>query len=161
MIERGNILLSFALIVIAIVAISLSWKWSIRAAIFPVVISIPIFIMALAELIRNLFEKKKKSNQGASLDIQGAENMDSGLVNKEDLLTFCWIAGFFLLIFFLGFTIAIPILIFLYLKYHGDETWGIVLIFTGLSWLFFYGLFVKLLQTPFTEGWLIKMLKAI
>ena len=71
------------------------------------------------------------------------------------------IIGFFLFILFFGFSIAVPLFVFLYIKLYGKEKWVISVTMAVMSWFFFYGLFVWLLDTPFEEGLVLKVLKAI
>ncbi|HEY7218198.1 MAG TPA: tripartite tricarboxylate transporter TctB family protein [Candidatus Binatia bacterium] len=60
--------------------------------------------------------------------------------------------GFFVLIWLLGFPVAIPLMMFCYLKFQGEEPWVLSITLTVIAWLCFYGLFVKLLTLPFPEG---------
>jgi hypothetical protein len=76
-------------------------------------------------------------------------------------VAFGWIVGFFLLILFLGFSIAVPLFVFSYMKIYGKEKWGISIFMSVLAWVFFYGLFIRLLNTPMMEGWLFRGLRLI
>jgi hypothetical protein len=57
--------------------------------------------------------------------------------------------------------VAVPLFMFLYLKPHSKEGWGISLVLTGFAWAVFYGLFIKLLNVPFGQGWVQMGLKAL
>jgi inner membrane protein involved in colicin E2 resistance len=81
------------------------------------------------------------------------------LATRRTLLGFGWIIGFFLLILLFGFLIAVPLMVFLFLKVQAKERWGISLLLTGLALVFFYGLFIWLLSIPFPVGWILEGLK--
>ena len=53
-----------------------------------------------------------------------------------------------------GFQIAVPLLVFLYLRLQGKESWLFTLVFTAAVWACFYGLFDLLLHLHFPDGWL-------
>ncbi len=80
------------------------------------------------------------------------------MVYWRTLTISCWIFGFFVAIWLLGFPTAVPIATFLYLKVGAAEQWTISLILTAFAWLFFYGLFIYLLHIPFPEGLLLSWL---
>ena len=58
----------------------------------------------------------------------------------------------------LGFQIAVPVLVFAYLKLQGKEGWIFTTVFTAAVWAFFYGLFDLLLHLPFPPGVLLEWL---
>ncbi|MFC1815669.1 tripartite tricarboxylate transporter TctB family protein [Thermodesulfobacteriota bacterium] len=136
-------------------------KWPLRTALFPIVISITFFVMAAAELCLTLFGREELAKKGAAVDFQFSESSNNALADRRALLTFMWIIGFFLIIFLFGFTIAIPLFITSYFRLYGREKWGITLMFAGLSWAFFYGLFIWLLHTTMPEGWILMQLREL
>ena len=157
----GAHLMSLCLMVISAGVVITALKWPFRAALFPVIIGISVFFMAIAELLLNLFGKKEMVVKEAAVDFSLSEGMDKALEIRRTLVIFAWIVGFFGLIIFFGFTIAVPLFVFLYLKLQGKEGWGISLIFSVSAWVFFYGLFIWLLNTPFQEGWVVEILRKV
>jgi hypothetical protein len=69
-----------------------------------------------------------------------------------------WTIGFFLAIWLLGFTYAVPLTILLYLKFAGGESWLMTATVTFFAWLFFWALFEKTLNVPFPEGLLFTLI---
>ena len=65
---------------------------------------------------------------------------------------FGWFFGFLFTVWFLGFFIGIPLIVFLYLKVQSGESWPLSIGLTLFALLFFWGLFVKLLTLPFPQG---------
>ena len=156
----GKTWISLTLMIIGAVVAIMALKWPFRTALFPVSIGICVFFMALADLLLGLFGQENDSAQGAlgTKLTDSVETVDPQTALRRTLVMFAWIFGFFLLIVFLGFTIAVPLLVFLYLKVQSREGWGLTLILTGATVIFFYGLFVWLIETPFPEGWIVRWL---
>lgn len=157
----GKHLMSLGLMVISAGVVITALKWPLRAALFPIIIGVSVFFMAIAELLLSLFGKKEMTLKEAAVDFSLSEGMDQALEIRRTLVIFSWIISFFVLIIFFGFTIAVPLFVFLYLKLQGREGWGTSLILSVSAWVFFFGLFVWLLNTPFQEGWVFKGLRAI
>ena len=76
------------------------------------------------------------------------------VARRRTLLAAGWIVAFLVSIVLLGFPIAVPLLVFVYVKFQGKESWLFSIVFTAAVWGFFYGLFDLLLHLPFPEGWL-------
>ena len=136
-------------------------KWPFKTALFPLVIGVSVFLMAGAELILSLMARERKASKQGTLDFQLSEGMDEAVALRRTWVAFGWIASFFLLILSVGFSIAVPLFVFSYVKIHGKEKWGISILMGALAWVFFYGLFIRLLNTPMMEGWLFRGLRAI
>jgi hypothetical protein len=123
-----------------------AWPW--KAALFPLVIGIPLFCFAAVELLWTLFGAPEPETQSAP---------EAG-ARRRILAAVAWMLGFFAAVVLLGFPIAVPLFLFLYLKLQGGEGWvlsvGITLAVTAA----FYGLFDALLHLPFPAGWLLDWL---
>ena len=159
----GKMWISISLMMIGAAVAVMGSKWPFRTALFPVSIGICVFFMALAELLLGLFGKEDASAHGAlgTKLTDTSDTVDPEIAFSRTLVMFAWIFGFFLMIVFFGFTIAVPLMVFLYLKVQSKEGWGLSLMLTGATLIFLYGLFVWLLETPFPEGWLIRWLGTI
>ena len=69
-----------------------------------------------------------------------------------------WMLAFFAAIALLGFMVAVPLFLFLYLKLQGGEGWAMSIGLTAGVFAAFYGLFDALLHLPFPAGWLLAWL---
>jgi len=136
-------------------------RWPLKTALFPLVISIAVFLMTSVELLLSLFGKEEVAKKGAAVDFSFSEVVDKKVTFRRTLTIFSWIIGFFFMIVFFGFSIGVALFVFLYLKIQGKEKWGISIIMTLGSWFFFWGLFIWLLNTPMMEGWIFEWLRAI
>lgn len=124
-----------------------AWPW--KAALFPLVIGVPLFALAAAEALWTLFGKDPASEEAR--DFQLSIGKDS---LRRTLTAAGWIFAFFAAIVLLGFPIAVPLFVLLYLKLQGRESWGLSIAITLGTLAVFYGLFDLLLHLPFPAGWL-------
>ena len=151
----------FASIIIVVLALALwqSRNFGYRAGLFPWVIGTPTLLLALGQLGRDLYGKKKKAAGGLAESVETHVDMAPEVERQRTLSIIAWTVGFFLAIWLLGFTYAVPLTIFLYLKLAGKEKWPITIAVTFFSWLFYWGLFERLLNVPFPEGFLFELIK--
>ena len=142
----------FTGIIIVMLAIALwqSRNFGTRAGLFPWVIGIPTVLLALSQFAKDVRGRKKTENTEAHA-------VPPEVARKRTLIIIGWIVGCFLLIWLLGFSWAVPLAIFLYLKLAGRESWPITLTVTLCSWLFFYLLFERMLNVPFPQGYLFEL----
>lgn len=133
-----------------------------QARLYPWAIGIPMVVLALIQVFLDLKGvKAKESADGAPptpMDFQFTKDIDAVTAKKRAIIMFVWLFGFFGLIYLLGFSIAIPLMMFAYFKFQGGESWVLSIALTVIAWFFFYGLFVKLLTLPFPEGLIITWL---
>ncbi len=149
----------FTAVTIVLLALALwqSRNFGFRAGLFPWVIGIPTLILAVAQLGRDLYGKKKKKEAAI---IETTETEVSPADAKQRTISIVlWTIGFFVAIWLLGFSYAVPLTILLYLKLAGGEKWPITLAVTFFAWLFYWTLFEKLLSVSFPEGLLISLIK--
>lgn len=149
----GKTLMSLSVMAIAGWMVVTSLHWPLRTAIFILAIGIPVFCLAILESCLSLFEKEDACKEAEGADFAFPEEPEPAVANRRTISIFLWILGFFFLIVLIGFPIAVPLFLFLFLKLHG-ETWGISLGLAAAGWVSFYGLFVRLLNLPFLEGWM-------
>jgi Tripartite tricarboxylate transporter TctB family len=132
---------------------ALAWPW--KAKLFPLVIGIPLFCLAAAEALWVIFGSAAVSKAS---DFKLSEDVLPELARKRTALAAGWIAGFFLAILLLGFPVAVPVFVFLYLKLQAKERWLFCAVFAAAIWGAFYGLFDMLLHLPFPPGALFEWL---
>ena len=148
----------FSIVVIVILALALwqSRNFGYRAGLFPWVIGTPTLLLAFGQLVRDLYGKTKKSfsiPEIGEVQVEVAPEVE----RKRTISIILWTIGFFLAIWLLGFSYAVPLTILLYLKLNG-ENWFITTSVTFFSWLFYWSLFEKMLNVPFPEGLLITLI---
>ena len=141
--ERASLALALGVMALSGWAALSALAWPLKAALFPLVISVPLFCLAAAELAWGLLGRR-----GA------AEESPLAVAPRKTALAVGWILGFFAAIVLLGFPIAVALFVFVYLKFQGRESWLFSIVFTAVVWGIFYGLFEYLLHLPFGAGWL-------
>jgi hypothetical protein len=80
-----------------------------------------------------------------------AENLPQDVQRRRTAVIIGWIFGFYIAIWLLGFSLAVPVMIILYLKIAGREKWPIAILLALIAWGFFYGLFDHTLHVPFPD----------
>ncbi len=151
------VVFTISIIVLLALALWQSRNFGFRAGLFPWAIGIPTFILAIAQLGRDFYgkQKKKTAEFGETTDVEVSPKE----TKQRTIAVILWTIGFFLAIWILGFSYAVPLTILLYLKFAGKESWQMTALVTFFSWLFYWGLFEKLLNVPFPEGLLISLIK--
>ncbi len=130
--------------------------WRLQARLYPWVIGIPMVVLALLQLLLDLKGiAPKKSQDDTPVDFQFTQNIDPALARARRINIFSWIFGFLAGIWLLGFSITVPLLVFLYLKVQSREGWTLSIALTAAAWLVFWGLFDWLLRLPFPDGQLL------
>jgi len=139
----------FTLVVVGFFAWTL-WEareWWFRARLFPWAIGFAGLALALLQFIYDGAALAKSMRAGREVK----SDEESAVAQQRTVKMVAWILGFFAAIWSLGFSVAVPLTILVYLK-GAQERWPISIALAGLGWLAFYGLFDHLLHVPFPEG---------
>lgn len=158
---KAKHLMNLCCVAIGVGVVITAINWPFKTAFFPSLVGIFLFFGAMADFLLDVFGSKEAATKQGPVDFQLSEDIDPAVATRRTLISFAWIIGFFLLILLFGFTLAVPLLVFLFLKVQARERWGISLFLTGSSLVFFFGLFVWLLNIPFAEGWIVEGLKSL
>lgn len=139
---------SFCIVVTLASALWASRSFGFRAGLFPWTIGSAILVLAVLQFAMDVLGKTKISSLegaiGEDLPKEGVYRRTAGII--------CWIFGFFVAIWLLGFPLAVPVMTFLYLKIAGREKWPLAVGLTVLAWGFFFVLFERALRMPFSDG---------
>ncbi|MGE5303799.1 MAG: tripartite tricarboxylate transporter TctB family protein [Alphaproteobacteria bacterium] len=150
---RPQAIFSLGFVIFFIVFVYEAQGWRPQARLYPLAIGIPMLILAIIQLILDLkgVERKQKDD-AAPVDFQFAQSVDPAVARSRTFNIFGWLFGFFIGIWLLGFNITIPLMVFGYLKIQSGEKWWLSLTLTAVAGLFFWFLFVWLLNLPFPDG---------
>jgi TctA family transporter len=142
----------FTVVVAILLALALfqSRNFGYRAGLFPWVIGIPTLILALVQLSKNLWGREKP--KAALAAWEAAVDVSPEVVRHRTVSILIWTIGFFIAIWLLGFSYAVPVAMVLYLKIAGREKWPITIAVSFFTWAFCYGLFERVLSIPFPDG---------
>ena len=127
-------------------------EWKPQARLYPWVIGFPMLLIAAIHLGMDLKGERKKSSGAAPVDFQFAKGIDPVLARWRTIEIFSWIFGFLVGIWLVGFSVSIPVVVFLYLMIQAREGWGLSVLLTAGAWLLYWGLFERLLRLPMPEG---------
>ncbi len=159
---RANPSLPLSLLVMVVsawaVLAATAWPW--KAALFPLAIGIPVFLLAAAEFCVAA-TGRRASAEALAVDFVASQHVDRSLALRRTVATFTWLIAFAGLIVAFGFSLAIPIFVLLYLRIAGGEGWLRSLVLSLVAWACVHGLFVRLLALPFPEGWVQAGLRAL
>jgi len=150
--SRSSLALSLAVMVASGAGTIAALDWPLKAKLFPMVIGIPLFCLAAAEVGWILLSRTPEEKKAAE------DEAPPHVARRRSLLGVGWILGLLASVVLLGFPVAVPLFVFLYLKLQGREGWIFSAVFTAAVWGAFYGLFDSLLHLPFPTGWLVAWL---
>ena len=131
----GAALFSAALAAVAGFAVYTALRWPPKAALFPLVMGIPLLVLAVAQLVMDLRERAAAAPEA-----------------RRAWGILAWMVGFILLVLLLGFPLAVPVFVLAYLVTSGREGWLLSVILAAAAWAAFYLLFQRLLHFPFEDG---------
>ena len=148
--NRSSLILSLGIMAVSAYAALGALAWPLKTALFPLVISIPLFCLAAAEAVAVVLSGPRfgmtKDFQRPPAEVPGT------LAARRSLIAIGWILGFFALIVLSGFLVAVPVFLLAYLKVQAKEGWLFSIVFTAVVWVVFWGLFDYLLHLPFASG---------
>jgi hypothetical protein len=150
---RPAAIFSFCALVFFCVFVYEAKDWRMQARLYPYVIGIPMIILALIQVIMDLKGIEHKPDDNVTpMDFQATKTIEPALAFKRTIIAFGWFLGFFAGIWLIGFSITIPAMVFSYMYFHGKEKLLLAAILTGVAYVFFWMLFVRLLNLPFPDG---------
>ncbi len=148
----GRAVFSLVLAAVAAFAVVSALAWPLKAALFPLVMGIPLCLLALAQLVLDLRGAGRGAAGGPPMDLEPSAGVPPEIARRRTLAVFGWMAGFILLVLFVGFPAAVPLFVFAYLRFQSAAGWGLALVLTAAAWGFFYVLFERVLRFPFEAG---------
>jgi hypothetical protein len=138
----GAALFSLALALVAGFAVYTALGWPPKAALFPLTMGIPLFVLATAQTVLDLRDPRAPSGPA--------------IARRRSLAVFAWMVTFIVLVLLLGFPIAVPLFVFSYLVMESRERWGLSIVLAAAAWGFFHLVFERLLHFPFEAGLLLQ-----
>lgn len=149
--NKASLVLGVAIMIGSGCAVFVASGWPWKAALFPIVIGIPVFCLAAAEVLWVILGSASAS---PAMDLRMSSDLPARIIARRTLQAAAWMIGFFAAIALTGFPVAVPLFVFLYLRLQGRESWWKSLAFSALVWGCFYGIFDRLLHLPFPAGWI-------
>ncbi len=136
-------------------------EWRLQARLYPWSIGIPMIVLALFQLFRELRGgTREDGSEEAPADFQLTRIVDGAVAVKRTANILAWILGFLAGIWLAGFSVTVAAMTFGYLKVQSKEGWGMSLALTAAAWVIYWGLFERTLLLPFPEGAVFRWLGA-
>jgi hypothetical protein len=152
---NGSAVISLLLLVLLAVGLWEAKDWSLQAGLFPRALGVAALVLALWQLILDLVHGRKPvADQDAArlVDLPVDRDVPASEVLRRGGIAFAWIFGFTLAIWAMGFGLAVPVFLFLYVILQADERWWFAAV-TALSMsLFQYVVFDRIIHTNWPEG---------
>ena len=149
--RKGRILFCLFLIAVAAYAIHAALRWTFKAALFPLSVSIPLLVLATAQLLVEIYGKAETA-RGPAVDLELAADVPPDVARRRVMEILYWIGGFILAVFLIGFPLAVPLFMISYLRLQGRENWAWSVGLTAGAWGFFYFVFQRLIHMQFEDG---------
>jgi len=152
-VKRSQVILSLFLVVFFLVFIYQAKDWRLQARLYPWAIGFPMLILAVIQVVLDWKGiAPKQAVDAAPVDRQLSASADPAVARRRTVNIFSWLIGYLIAVWLLGFGYCVPLIVFLYLKVQSRESWPLSIALSTIAWLFFYGLFDRLLHLPFPDG---------
>lgn len=129
--------------------------WGQKSALFPLVIGIPTLLLALLQLAIDLRARHPASAPAVP---PAGTGVPPEVVRRRTAVILAATVGFVLATWLFGFTVAVPLVTLLYLRFGAGEGWPISIILTGVAGIAFYVIFVQGLGVPMPPGIVVNLL---
>jgi len=149
--HKGRVLFCVFLIVVAVIAIYLALDWPFKAALFPLSVSIPLLLLAGIQLVL-LLVGKEETIESSAVDLEFSSDVPPAIERQRVISAFAWITGFIFCVYLIGFPLAVPLFIFLYLRFESGVGLLATIATTVITWAVFYALFQQLVHLQFEQG---------
>ena len=168
---KGDTVFGILMLAAITMFVCYSLRYSPTARLVPLIIGIPgLVFMILQLMIDNLPGVSKRVGKlGSKKDLFGAEQIrarekgpgEAGAVEKApsvpqrripEGIMFVWIISFVVLIYLFGYLVAIPALVFSFLKFRAGASWAFSILSAVLMEAVVYAGFVILLNVSLYKG---------
>lgn len=165
--ERLDILFTSALLLFMIALVVMSFDYRPNARIVPLVIAVPttiilgvVLLMLLSERVYNVVNGDTESSLLGVDDEQfgGAEkdelDPEEALYRqrKRQVIAFGSVLSLLVLVFLVGYLVAIPIFLIVLYRWWAEQSWLVTLVTTVIVWAFVYVVFYILLGARLFTG---------
>jgi len=135
-----SVVLAFLIIIII-----LSLGYSYEAKLFPLLICVPVAVLLVGQILREVRAKVKEEA------VPGEKKIATKGALAKALAPPAWIAGLLLSLYLLGYLVGTPLFTLLYLKLHGEK-WLLTVIVVLAIIAVVYGGFTLGLKIPLYKG---------
>jgi hypothetical protein len=136
-------------------ALFVATDWPVRASIIILLLGGVGIILVGVQLAMDLKALRSEHAQVArpTFEVQAIEHQG----RWGSLEIWAWLWGLFFAIHLIGFPLALPAFVFLYVKLYGGG-WLTSLLLTAVTWTFLYIIYDRLLSVPWPKPWIALLL---
>jgi hypothetical protein len=147
----GQILFTSFIGIVMLAALIVAKDWPIRASIIILLLGSVGVILACMQVVADFKALRTEGSKVTrpTFEVQAIEHEG----RWGSLEIWAWLWGLFFAIHLIGFPIALPLFVFLYVKLYGGS-WLTTIILTAVTWGFLYGIYDYLLSVPWPKPWL-------
>ncbi len=153
---------NIAVVVLLAIYIITAMGYNPTARLMPLVVSIPIFILAVLNMIGD-FRKQGRRAVSPQISESRSEVSAQPTVGREsrrkELVIYLWVVSAFVSFYLLGFVISTFLYTFLCLKVRSRYPWGISLAVSAGCLIFLYVVMIYGLKVDLYQGKIILMLR--
>jgi len=157
---KGSFWMTLLLTGFVLLFCALSLSYGAKERLIPLIIGFGCLVFCTLLLLGQKFPKLVRSFDVSVHDLMRdrstKKNTASAVadpeVAKKTVVISLWALGYLILIFLVGFHIANPIFLVLFLKMSGKISWPKTIILTAITWGFIYGLFEIMLKQEIFRG---------
>jgi hypothetical protein len=150
---RPNTAFAIGLLALTVGAISVLFTYPIKASLFPFMVSIPMAVLLVVQVVRECWQKSSPPTNLFSKTIGSPRKF---IIEAGSLVAFIVILGL------MGFLVAIPLYAFIYLKVH-HRSWVFAMIVSLVLDAAIYFLFVSWFKVSLYQGilggWLFRIVR--
>ncbi len=151
----GRVAMSLVMLAIFVSMVLMATAYPPDARLLPFVIGIPGSVLALIQVGAEIADARRRAADAPQEAAPGAENpAETASDVKQELVLLGTLVGLVAAILLLGFWVAIPLFLVLFLRFHERESWTLTLALTGGAWITLYVVFDQLLGILVFEGFL-------
>ncbi|MFC2040620.1 tripartite tricarboxylate transporter TctB family protein [Chloroflexota bacterium] len=153
---------SLLLLILALMFVGLSFSYKPEGRLVPLIVGIPTLILAILVVLSERYPRlirvfdvnlEDMGRTGLTEAVAIEESMPKENYSGQKLRNLLiWIFGLFLLIFFVGYVIAVPLYLFLFLKFFSRASWLKTTIITLVMASIVYGGFEVGMRGNLFEG---------
>ncbi len=156
-------LFTLGVFVLVLVFLVLSLGYQPRARLVPVIIAVPTLLLTLFQLLIDMIPAvARRFSFFQEYDLFGIEtgraaapseeSRPSSAVFRRELNFAAWLLLLVSLIYFIGYLVAIPLFMVLFMRLRSSERWLTTLSITAVTWAFVYVVFIVVMGAPLHEG---------
>lgn len=137
-------------------------QWFGPTRLFPWAIGIPALVLALCQLVLDFRDARKAGDPQENpapriMDIAVDQDIPADVARRGTAVGLAWILFFLLSIWLVGFLIATPVFVFLYLRYRAAARTRVAAVMSGVTLFFVWGLFDQIMHTAWPEPMLLNL----